>query len=190
MDPPREAARGSVAAMIAGMTADSSSDLDRLLDEQITYYRAIAGEYEDHSIPFPGATEIFTALEGFRPTGTVLELACGQGMWTTHLLRHCDTVTAVDASPEMIAIASSRVDRDRVRFVNADLFDWAPRGGCVVHDHSPPAEQRSRPPHREGRAPTCRPRTATRRTRLGRDGHRNLGVALLGRGWTGLSRGP
>jgi hypothetical protein len=29
----------------------------------------------------------------------VLELACGPGVWTGHLLRHASEVTAVDASP-------------------------------------------------------------------------------------------
>ena len=108
------------------MTADSSTDLDLLLDEQIAHYRAIAGEYEDHAVPFPGAAEIFAAMDAFRPSGAVLELACGQGLWTPQLLRHADTVTAVDASPEMIAIAASRLDSDRVRFIRANLFEWQP----------------------------------------------------------------
>lgn len=113
-------------AMIASVTADRTSELDQLLDEQIAHYRAIAQEYEDHAIPFTGADELSVALDAFRPVGTVLELACGQGLWTGQLLRHADEVTAVDASPEMLAIASRRVDSDRVRFVRADIFDWEP----------------------------------------------------------------
>ncbi|WP_243787747.1 trans-aconitate 2-methyltransferase [Saccharopolyspora gloriosae] len=109
------------------MTADDASELDQLLDEQIAHYRAIAPEYEDHVIPFAGADELVTALDAFGPGGTVLELACGQGMWTGRLLRHADEVTAVDASPEMLAIASDRIGRDdRVRFVRGDLFSWEP----------------------------------------------------------------
>ena len=113
-------------AMIAAVTADRSSELDQLLGEQIAHYRAIAAEYEDHAIPFAGADELSAALDAFRPVGTVLELACGQGLWTGQLLRHADEVTAVDASPEMLAIASNRVDSDRVRFLRADIFDWEP----------------------------------------------------------------
>jgi demethylmenaquinone methyltransferase/2-methoxy-6-polyprenyl-1,4-benzoquinol methylase len=112
--------------MIAAVTADRSSELDQLLDEQIAHYRAIAREYEDHGIPFEGADELDAALDAFRPVGTVLELACGQGRWTGRLLRHADEVTAVDASPEMLEIASRRVDSDRVHFVRADIFDWEP----------------------------------------------------------------
>jgi 2-polyprenyl-3-methyl-5-hydroxy-6-metoxy-1,4-benzoquinol methylase len=106
------------------VTADGSSELDQLLDEQIAHYRAIAQEYEDHAIPFAGADELVVALDAFRPVGTVLEIACGQGMWTQQLLGHADEVTAVDASPEMLAIASERVGSDRVHFVRADIFDW------------------------------------------------------------------
>jgi demethylmenaquinone methyltransferase/2-methoxy-6-polyprenyl-1,4-benzoquinol methylase len=99
---------------------------EALLDEQVRYYRALAAEYEDHALPFPGDSELAEALDTFRPTGSVLELACGPGIWTTRLLRHAADVTAVDASTEMIAIASARVGRERVRFVSANLFHWRP----------------------------------------------------------------
>jgi trans-aconitate methyltransferase len=56
----------------------------------------------------------------------VLELACGPGVWTGQLLRHAADVTAVDASPEMLAIAAARVGRERVSFIQADLFTWKP----------------------------------------------------------------
>jgi demethylmenaquinone methyltransferase/2-methoxy-6-polyprenyl-1,4-benzoquinol methylase len=81
----------------------------KLLDEQIAYYRAIAPEYEEHAISDVGEDELIAALEAFRPTGRVLELACGPGAWTERLLRHAASVTVVDASPEMLArTASSR----------------------------------------------------------------------------------
>lgn len=101
---------------------------DELLAEQIAYYRARAPEYFDGVIP--GAVdggEIEAALDAFRPAGDVLELACGPGTWTAQLLRHADRLTAVDASPEMLAIAASEVAGDaRVTFVHADLFEWRP----------------------------------------------------------------
>lgn len=100
--------------------------MEELLEEQVVYYRAIAAEYEDHALPFPGGAELSEALDAFRPAGSVLELASGPGTWTTQLLRHAADVTAVDASPEMIAAAAGRVGKQRVRFVSADLFQWQP----------------------------------------------------------------
>jgi demethylmenaquinone methyltransferase/2-methoxy-6-polyprenyl-1,4-benzoquinol methylase len=104
----------------------SGSDLEQLLTEQVAYYRAAAPEYEDNVLPFDGGGELAAALDAFRPTGSVLELACGPGVWTGQLLRHATEVTAVDASPEMLAIASGKLDGDRVRFVRANIFDWQP----------------------------------------------------------------
>ncbi|BBA97045.1 hypothetical protein RVR_2608 [Actinacidiphila reveromycinica] len=99
----------------------------RLLSEQRAYYRALAPDYLDQRLDLPGGGELAAALDAFRPVGRVLELACGPGTWTAHLLRHADEVTAVDASREMLAIAAGRVpDGAPVRFVEADLFDWAP----------------------------------------------------------------
>jgi demethylmenaquinone methyltransferase/2-methoxy-6-polyprenyl-1,4-benzoquinol methylase len=113
--------------MMTPMTAeDASSSLDRLLSDQIAYYSAVASEYDGYGLPFGGGDELTAALDDFRPTGDVLELACGTGHWTDQLLRHATDVTAVDASSEMLAIAAARVTSDRVRFGRADIFTWKP----------------------------------------------------------------
>jgi SAM-dependent methyltransferase len=105
----------------------SANDLDTLLAEQVAYYRARAPEYEAGALDLPGGQELEAALDRFRPAGEVLELAPGPGTWTEQLLRHADTITAVDSSPEMLALAARRVrDDPRARFVNADLFEWRP----------------------------------------------------------------
>jgi hypothetical protein len=54
-----------------------------------------------------GGGEIEAALDAFRPAGDVPEPACGPGTWTAQLLRHADRLTAVDASPEMLALAAA-----------------------------------------------------------------------------------
>ena len=93
--------------------------------EQLAYYRAVASEYENHTIDVPGQDELLSAIDSFRPTGDVLELACGSGIWTERLLRSARTVTAVDGAPEMLARAQARVRSSAsVRFVEADLFSW------------------------------------------------------------------
>jgi SAM-dependent methyltransferase len=100
---------------------------DRLLAQQRAYYRALAPRYLDQGLDLPGGAELAAALDTFGPAGSVLELACGPGVWTSQLLRHASDVTAVDASPEMLAIAASRVPAGApVRFVEADLFTWEP----------------------------------------------------------------
>jgi SAM-dependent methyltransferase len=104
---------------------------DQLLAQQRAYYSALAPDYLDQNLDLPGigeaVAELTDALDAFRPAGSVLELACGPGVWTGQLRRHASDVTAVDASPEMLAIAASRVAAGApVRFVEADLFAWEP----------------------------------------------------------------
>jgi demethylmenaquinone methyltransferase/2-methoxy-6-polyprenyl-1,4-benzoquinol methylase len=101
--------------------------LEVLLAEQIAYYRAMAPEYESLSVPGGGGHEVVAALEAFGPAGDILELACGPGMWTELLVRQATSLTAVDAAPEMLARAKSRVVDQRVQFVQADLFSWKPK---------------------------------------------------------------
>jgi len=113
---------------------------DTVLTEQLDYYRARALEYdkwwmregrfdrgpEANTRWFVETTELERALERFNPRGNVLELACGTGLWTRHLVDYADTLTAVDAAPEVLAINRARVGDERVEYVEADLFDWAP----------------------------------------------------------------
>jgi SAM-dependent methyltransferase len=108
------------------MRSTDSEELDRLLDEQLAYYRALAEDYLNQGLDLPDGGEMTQALDAFQPTGSVLELACGPGVWTGQLLRYAADVTAVDASPEMLAIAAARIGTERVRFIQADLFTWRP----------------------------------------------------------------
>jgi SAM-dependent methyltransferase len=111
-------------------------ELTRLLAEQSAYYRSLGADYLDQGLDLPGGDELAEALEAFRPAGSVLELACGPGVWTGQLLRHASDVTAVDGSPEMLAVAAARLGAGplgagplgvgRLRLVQADLFGWVP----------------------------------------------------------------
>jgi SAM-dependent methyltransferase len=97
---------------------------DPLLSEQVAYYRAIAEEYREHAIEQVGETGLEAAILAARLGGDVLELACGPGTWTGLLARTAATLTAVDASPEMLALAAR--EAPDARFIQADLFAWEP----------------------------------------------------------------
>jgi SAM-dependent methyltransferase len=113
---------------------------DALLGEQLGYYRARAGEYdrwwnregrydrgaEANGRWFAEAAALESVLARFDPRGEVLELACGTGLWTRHLVDYASRLTAVDAAPEVLAINRERVGDGRVNYVQADLFAWTP----------------------------------------------------------------
>jgi SAM-dependent methyltransferase len=105
----------------------------RLLASQRAYYDERADDYGDPSKPpdRKGRSvikpELFRALiDELRPAGDVLELACGTGFFTAEIVRHAQSVTAVDASPRMLAINERRVANPRVTYLNADIFAWQP----------------------------------------------------------------
>ena len=111
-----------------------------ILAEMVDYYRARAPEYDEwwqrqgrydrgleHNARwFAEIKEVLADFDALQMTGDVLELAPGTGNWTQRLLATADTITAVDASIEMIALNQARVQSDRVSYVLADLFAWQP----------------------------------------------------------------
>ncbi|MGH2889589.1 MAG: class I SAM-dependent methyltransferase [Solirubrobacteraceae bacterium] len=113
---------------------------DARLSEQLAYYRARAGEYdqwwlrqgrfdrgaEANARWFAETTELERVLARFNPHGEVLELACGTGLWTRRLADYAARVTAVDGAPEVLAINRARVADPMVHYVQADLFTWEP----------------------------------------------------------------
>ncbi|HEV2107792.1 MAG TPA: class I SAM-dependent methyltransferase, partial [Thermomicrobiales bacterium] len=74
--------------------------------------------------------EVRAALDATRIAGDVLEMAAGTGWWTERLAATAEHLTALDASPETLAIARGRLQAAgldaRVSFVPADLFAWRP----------------------------------------------------------------
>jgi 2-polyprenyl-3-methyl-5-hydroxy-6-metoxy-1,4-benzoquinol methylase len=100
---------------------------DEVLLGQAEYYRRRAGEYDETAYGDLGAarTRIDRLVADLRPTGAVLEIACGTGLWTEALARHATAVTAIDVAPEALAVARSRVQAESVRFEVADVFAWS-----------------------------------------------------------------
>lgn len=121
---------------------------DKILKTQIEYYRARAGEYDewfyregryhqdtsDNRAWFDELRYVSEELGRFCVRGDILELACGTGIWTSVLISRAATVTAVDASPEVMRINEAKMAERRpgnaslsnVQFIQADLFDWRP----------------------------------------------------------------
>jgi len=101
---------------------------DEVLADQVDYYRRRAGEYDVTAYGDVAAARarIARLVAGMRPAGSVLEIACGTGLWTEALAGWADTVTAIDAAPEAVAIARDRVRPARVSFEVADVFSWDP----------------------------------------------------------------
>jgi SAM-dependent methyltransferase len=95
---------------------------------QVVYYRHRAAEYDLTSYEdVPRADRRIAALlDQLRPDGDILEIACGTGIWTRHLAGYARSLTALDAAPEMIALARQRVTDPGVTFVAADVLDWIP----------------------------------------------------------------
>ena len=111
-----------------------------VLDEMRTYYRERANEYDEwfyrqgrydrgaqsNALWFAEADDVFNALARVDMQGELLELAPGTGIWTERLLKTASSITAVDASNEMIAINRAKVNSERVTYELADLFSWQP----------------------------------------------------------------
>jgi SAM-dependent methyltransferase len=112
---------------------------ERVLAEQRRYYRERAPEYDDWWFRrgsyvldaetaarwFADVGQLEAALDVFGPRGDVLELAAGTGIWTRHLIRYADRVTAVDAVAEVLELNRARTG-GAAEYVVADVFDWEP----------------------------------------------------------------
>ncbi|MGI4792138.1 MAG: class I SAM-dependent methyltransferase [Janthinobacterium lividum] len=116
--------------------------MNALLQEQVSYYRARANEYDEWFLRrgrydrgpemnarwFDESEQVRAALDAFAPTGRVLELACGTGQYTQQIAHHAAELTALDASPEVLAINRARVSDTKARYVQADILNWTPDG--------------------------------------------------------------
>ena len=126
---------------------------DNVLQDQIAYYRARAGEYDEwfyrlgrydwgaerNAQWFAEVETVFKALRAVGNVGSVLELAAGTGNFTKELATIADRVVALDASPEVLEINRAKTSPPPqpspvnkggrsadVDFRQVDLFNWQP----------------------------------------------------------------
>jgi demethylmenaquinone methyltransferase/2-methoxy-6-polyprenyl-1,4-benzoquinol methylase len=118
----------------------ATNDSSNALRKQLDYYRARAAEYDQWWLRqgrydrgatlnaqwFSEAAVVSSALSSLAPLGRVLELACGTGIWTEQLLPLATGVTALDGAAETLAFNARRLCSSRVRYIEADLFQWQP----------------------------------------------------------------
>jgi SAM-dependent methyltransferase len=97
-----------------------------LLREQIAFYRARAPEYGRSGAYQHQLEAVKLVLRTMGPFEDVLELACGPGWWTNELVQIGGGVTAIDASPEILALNRGNVGNGNVSDRQADLFEWEP----------------------------------------------------------------
>ena len=99
---------------------------DDVVAGQVGYYRERAGEYDATAYGDVAAARerIARVVGALAPRGRVLEIACGTGLWTAALAEVADSVLAIDAAPEVVAIARDRLPAGNVTFQVADVFSW------------------------------------------------------------------
>jgi len=124
------------------MTHENPMD-PTILAEQVAYYRARSGEYDEwwfrtgrydrgaevNAAWAADVAEVETALVAFLDTACprrALELACGTGLFTRFLAPRVARLRALDASPEVLTINRGRVAASNVDYDEVDLFAWQP----------------------------------------------------------------
>jgi demethylmenaquinone methyltransferase/2-methoxy-6-polyprenyl-1,4-benzoquinol methylase len=113
---------------------------DKIIQEQIDYYRARASEYDEWFYRigrydrgeeikerwFKEVNVVKQALQQVGQVEEILELASGTGIWTQELLNISKKITAIDASEEVIEINRSKLNSPNVEYRQIDLFTWEP----------------------------------------------------------------
>jgi len=109
-----------------------------ILQQQIAYYQARASEYDEwflrqgrydrgtelNSQWFQEVEQVRSALDQFKPYGQILEIACGTGLWTQRLSEQADQIMAIDAVGEVVTLNQQRLQSARVKYVQANIFEW------------------------------------------------------------------
>jgi demethylmenaquinone methyltransferase/2-methoxy-6-polyprenyl-1,4-benzoquinol methylase len=115
------------------VNARPRGDADDAIAAQSQYYDLFAPDYVNplapsnlRSLGVLGPNTARDLIDDLAPEGDVLELACGPGGFTAELARHATSVTAIDASQQMLARNRTEVDLPNVRYIHADIFDWRP----------------------------------------------------------------
>jgi ubiquinone/menaquinone biosynthesis C-methylase UbiE len=95
------------------------STLDR---SRKTEFAGMGATYEQARPSYPAS--LFSQLSehlGFKPDQTALEIGCGTGKATEHLINCGLSVTAIDIAPDLLAVAQEKVEGGRVSLVESSF---------------------------------------------------------------------
>lgn len=95
----------------------------------VSFHSTIVEEFDARyktNINFKERFQIWTDLidKHSAPTHKTLDLGCGSGVFTNYLARHNEHVTAIDASPDMVAHCKKKNDEHglkNVRYITGDI---------------------------------------------------------------------
>jgi protein-L-isoaspartate O-methyltransferase len=96
--------------------------------ELVRYYGARASEYEaiyEKPERQPDLQRLRRIVSEFATQRNVLEIACGTGYWTEVLAGSAQKLTAIDASPEVLAVARAKGLGSHVVFHEDDAYALA-----------------------------------------------------------------
>lgn len=113
-----------------------------ILEQQSRYYEDRAPEYDDvwfrrgrydlgpagNARWFEETARLEAAVDALDMAGSVLELACGTGLFTRKLAPHAGHLSALDASGPALDVNRARVGDASIDYIHADLFAWEPPG--------------------------------------------------------------
>ena len=116
------------------------SQFTALVEEQIEYYKARASQYDEwferrgryyysdeHTAQWNAeADQVRARLASVQKGGDMIEFAPGTGIWTEELVKYADSVTAVDASAEMLTINQNKLQSDKITYIQANIFEYEP----------------------------------------------------------------
>lgn len=88
----------------------TNQKLEKIINEHISTYNALAGEYERRTKTLSSVTQdAVNVMSGYvRPKGKILDLGCGVGLAASFFSRKGFKVTCIDISPKMILFAQKR----------------------------------------------------------------------------------
>jgi demethylmenaquinone methyltransferase/2-methoxy-6-polyprenyl-1,4-benzoquinol methylase len=119
---------------------DDVADEQELLANQIRYYEDRADVYErlyerrdEHDLGPEGNARWFaetsileSSIDSLDARGSVLEIACGTGLWTRRLAPRASRLVCVDTSPRMLQRNRELVGDAGIHYVLGDVFEWDP----------------------------------------------------------------